>query len=67
MGPPRIRRRRTLSCVSACSFRGENICSSSAAGYSFFDSGEVELLGRKKVSPFADVGECFAVLVIILF
>lgn len=29
------------------------ICS---AGYSFFDSGEVALLGRKKNSPFADIG-----------
>ena len=26
------------------------------AGYSFFDSGEVALLGRKKNSPFADIG-----------
>ena len=29
------------------------VCS---AGYSFFDSGEVALLGRKKNSPFADIG-----------
>jgi carnitine O-acetyltransferase len=27
-----------------------------SAGYSFFDSGEVALLGRKKNSPFADIG-----------
>jgi carnitine O-acetyltransferase len=27
-----------------------------AAGYSFFDSGEVALLGRRKKSPFSDVG-----------
>ncbi|KAF8162700.1 acyltransferase ChoActase/COT/CPT [Crassisporium funariophilum] len=26
-------------------------------GYSFFDSGEVALLGRKKKSPFADIGK----------
>lgn len=26
------------------------------AGYSFFDSGDVELLGRRKRSPYADVG-----------
>ena len=27
------------------------------AGYSFFDSGDVELLGRKKPSPFSDIGK----------
>lgn len=27
------------------------------AGYGFFDSGEVEKLGRKKKSPFSDIGE----------
>ncbi|KAF9446565.1 acyltransferase ChoActase/COT/CPT [Macrolepiota fuliginosa MF-IS2] len=29
-------------------------------GYSFFDSGEVELLGRKKKSPYANVGKYFS-------
>ena len=27
------------------------------AGYSFFDSGEVALLGRKKTSPFSGIGK----------
>jgi hypothetical protein len=27
-----------------------------AAGYSFFDSGDVALLGRKKKSPFSNIG-----------
>ena len=26
------------------------------AGYSFFDSGDVALLGRKKTSPFSGIG-----------
>lgn len=27
------------------------------AGYSFFDSGDVALLGRKKTSPFSGIGK----------
>jgi len=58
----RVRRaeRTRLRCVSLFLVVGfENllmylfVCS---AGYSFFDSGEVALLGRKKNSPFADIG-----------
>jgi hypothetical protein len=33
-----------------------------SAGYSFFDSGEVELLGRRKKTPYADVGLCLHVV-----
>lgn len=29
-------------------------------GYSFFDSGDIERLGRKKPSPFSDIGKCKA-------
>lgn len=29
----------------------------SLAGYSFFDSGDVALLGRKKTSPFSGIGK----------
>lgn len=27
------------------------------AGYSFFDSGDIELLGHRKKSPYANIGE----------
>ena len=33
------------------------------AGYSFFDSGDVELLGQRKRSPYSNVGELAHTLV----
>ena len=65
MEPPlmiRTGRTRKLLCVSHFSHQKSdllsNLLSHIAAGYSFFDSGEVALLGRKKKSPFSNVGQC---------